>query len=118
MTASLGGLTFLNRDTLLIGGNANTSSGYISQIGVSRDGDGHIVGFSGPASFYATAPNIDGGLAFGPDGVLFATGYSNNTLLQIKPGSTSPDKIVRCRARSVRSARSLSYRKASRARAQ
>lgn len=26
--------------------------------------------------------------------MLFATGYSNNTLLQIKPGNTSPDKIV------------------------
>ncbi len=94
VTGLLGGLTFLDRDTLLIGGNANGSSGYIAQIGVTRDDDGHIVDFSGPSSFYASAPYIDGGLAFGPDGVLFATGYPNNTLVQIKPGSTEPDKIL------------------------
>ena len=94
VTGSLGGLTLLNSNTLLIGGNANTSSGYIAQIGLIRDAGNHIVGFSGPSTTFAAAPNIDGGLAFGPGGVLFATGYSNNTLLQYKPGSTTPDKII------------------------
>lgn len=94
VTGSLGGITFLNNNTLLIGGNANTGSGYIAQIGVTRDGSNHIVSFSGPSSLFSTAPNIDGGLAFGPGGVLFATGYPNNTFLQIKPGSASPDKIT------------------------
>ena len=93
VTGQLGGVTFLNNNTLLIGGNANTSTGYIAQIGVIRDAQNHIIGFSGGSTQYATAPNIDGGLAFGPNGVLFATGFPNNTLLQYKPGSTTPDRI-------------------------
>jgi hypothetical protein len=94
VTGSLGGLTLLNNNTLLIGGNANAGAGYIAQIGLVRDANNHITGFSGPSTTFATAPFIDGGLAFGPGGVLFATGYSNNTLLQYKPGSTTPDKIT------------------------
>lgn len=94
VTGNLGGITFLNDNTLLVGGNANGGTGYISQIGVTRDANNHVIGFSGPSSVFATAPNIDGGLSFGPGGVLFATGYPNNTLIQIKPGSTTPDKII------------------------
>ena len=94
VTGPLGGLTLLNNNTLLVGGSANNSAGYIAQIGLIRDAGNHIIGFSGPSSTFATAPNIDGGLSFGPGGVLFATGYSNNTLLQYKPGSTTPDKIT------------------------
>lgn len=91
---NLGGLTFLDANTLLIGGAANGSAGVIRQIDVVRDGSNRIVGFAGPSTPYATAPFIDGGLSFGPGGVLFATGYPNNTLLQYKPGSTTPDKII------------------------
>jgi PEP-CTERM motif len=94
VTGPLGGLTLLNANTLLVGGSANNSGGYIAQIGLIRDAGNHITGFSGPSTTFATAPNIDGGLAFGPGGVLFATGYSNNTLLQYRPGSTTPDKIT------------------------
>lgn len=94
VTGALGGITFLNNNTLLVGGNANGPSGYIAQIGVTRDGSNHIIGFSGPSSTFASAPNIDGGLAFGPGGVLFATGFPNNTLLEYKPGSSSPDKVI------------------------
>jgi len=54
---------------------------------------GAITGL-GAATLYSTAPNIDGGLTFGPGGVLFFTGYSNNTIGQIKPGSTVPDRIT------------------------
>lgn len=93
--AQLGGITFLNSSTLLVGGNANTASGAIYTIGVTRDATtNRITGFSGPATVFATAPNIDGGLSFGPGGVLFATGYPNNTLLQYRPGSTTPDRII------------------------
>lgn len=89
-----GGLTLKWDDpnTLLIGGGANGANGAIYAVGVLRDGDGHIVGFDGAATFFASAPFIDGGLAYGPGNVLFATGYNNNTLMQIKPGSTSPDR--------------------------
>jgi hypothetical protein len=90
----LGGLTFLDNDTLLIGGDANESNGAIYQIDVTRDGTGTISGFSGSASFFANAPFIDGGLDFGPGGVLFFTEFPNNKLGQIKPGSNSPDKII------------------------
>jgi hypothetical protein len=94
VTGRLGGITFLNNNTLLVGGDANVSSGYIAEIGVIRDASNHIVGFSGPSTVFATAPFIDGGLEFGPSGVLFATGYPNNTVLEYKPGSTAPDKTV------------------------
>src|SRR3954471_7868595 len=44
-----GGLTFKAGDpnTLLIGGGANGSTGAIYQIGVTRDANGHVSGFSG-----------------------------------------------------------------------
>ena len=90
VTGLLGGVTFLDNSTLLVGGNANAGNGYIAQIGVIRDAGNHIIGFSGPSTKYADAPNIDGGLAFGPGGVLFATGYPNNTLLQFKSPATRP----------------------------
>jgi hypothetical protein len=94
--ANYGGINFLAGDpnTLLIGGAANTANGAIYQIGLTRDGNNRITGFSGPATLYATAPFIDGGLAYGPTGVLFATTYSNNNILQYKPGSTTPDKAI------------------------
>ena len=93
VTGLLGGITFVNNNTLLVGGNANAGNGYIAQITVTRDAQNHITGFSGPSSVFASAPNIDGGLTYGPNGVLFATGYPNNTLMQFKPGSTAPDRI-------------------------
>lgn len=92
----LGGVTLLAGDpnTLLIGGNANNPTGTIFAIGLTRDADDHITGFSGNATVFASAPEIDGGLAYGPGGVLFYTGYNENLLGQIKPGSSAPDKVV------------------------
>lgn len=91
-----GGLTISATDpnVLLIGGSANTSGGAIYAIRVRRNDCRNIVGFVGTATQVATAPNIDGGLAYGPDGVLFATTFSNNNLLMIKPGSTVPDRVM------------------------
>ena len=93
--ALYGGLTFLAGDPnkMLIGGLANGSSGAIYEIGLTRGVGNHITGFSGPATFFSTAPYIDGGLAYGPGGVLFYSGYPNNTIGQIKPGSVAPDRI-------------------------
>ncbi len=92
----LGGVNFKAGDTntLLIGGNANGASGEIFEIAVTRDANNHITAFSGAASSFALAPRIDGGLAFGPAGVLFFTTFSDNRLGQIKPGSTAPDKWI------------------------
>lgn len=91
----LGGLTVLAGDnnTLLLGGSANSGAGAIYSVGVTRDSGGHITGFTGPASLYSSAPWIDGGLTYGPGGVLFYTGYPTNQIGQIKPGSVAPDRV-------------------------
>lgn len=96
LSGNLGGLTLKAGDpnTLLIGGWANTTSGEILEVPLLRDATGHIVGFGGPGTFFASAPQIDGGLAYGPGGVLLFTKYSNNEIGQILPGSTAPDKTV------------------------
>lgn len=95
-----GGLTFVpgNPGVLLIGGAANTFSGKIYSIGVVRDASQHVTGFSGMATLVANANGasggIDGGLAFGPGGVLFYTSYSDNYLGQVEPGSSGPDRLI------------------------
>lgn len=100
LPAPAGGLTFLPGDpnTLLIGGSANGADGAVYSIALTRDAANHVNGFSGTATFYAdadgTSGGIDGGLAFGPAGVLFYTSYSDNVLGQIRPGSTGPDRRV------------------------
>jgi len=96
-----GGLTlkFDDPNTLLIGGNANTSDGRIYQIAVIRDKDMHITGFSGEASLYPTPGStigqfVDGGVVFGPADVLFVTRYPVNQIEQSLPGSSAPDKVI------------------------
>ncbi|HLO96985.1 MAG TPA: PEP-CTERM sorting domain-containing protein [Fimbriimonas sp.] len=91
-----GGLTLKDGDanTLLIGGAANGTAGKIYQVGVTRDGNGHIIGFSGPATEFAEAQYNDGGLTYGPGGVLFASRWPVNQIGQYLPGSTTPDKII------------------------
>lgn len=93
---SYGGVTFPSGapTALLIGGAANGGSGAIYRINLVRDGSNNITGFSGSATQVASAPNIDGGLDRGPLGILFYTGYPINTIGQIKPGSTGPDKVI------------------------
>jgi len=92
----LGGVTLLDGDldTLLIGGAANSSNGAIYRAGVQRDSTGHIVAFLGAQTLHSTAPFIDGGLAYGPDGVLCYVTFPNNQLGQIRPGSVAPDKVI------------------------
>lgn len=91
-----GGLTLKAGDpnTLLIGGSANNAAGKLYAIGVTRDVNNHIIGFSGTASFYADAAYNDGGVQYGPGGVLFLTRWPVNEIGQTKPGSASTDKIV------------------------
>jgi hypothetical protein len=96
-----GGLTFKYDDpnTLLIGGAANSSADRIYQVGVIRDANMHITGFSGTASVYPIAQAAigqfnDGGVAFGPQNVLFVTRYPANQVEQSKLGSSAPDKVV------------------------
>ena len=91
-----GGLTLLPNDpnTLLIGGAANTSAGRLYTIGVVRDADNHIVGFSGTASQFGDVGEYnDGGVVFGPGGVLFTAQWPVNQLGQTAPGSTDEDRV-------------------------
>lgn len=99
LPAPAGGLVFLANDpsTLLIGGAANSFNGKIYTIGVVRDASQHVTGFTGTATYYADAHGIgfggiDGGLTYGPGGLLFYTSYSDNSLGQLKPASTMPDR--------------------------
>lgn len=67
------------------------------EIGVVRDAQGHVTGFSGTVTPRAQADAIDGGLDYHPSGVLFYTRYpgivAGNGIGQFKPGSTVPDRI-------------------------
>src|SRR5436190_9104043 len=96
-----GGLTFKYNDsnTVLIGGGANDFSGRIYQIGVIRDANKHIIGFSGTARLYPGPTSQigaynDGGVAFGLGDVLFVTRYPGNQLEQSKPGSATVNKLI------------------------
>lgn len=101
----LGGVVFKPGDTntLWIGGSANNSGGSIYEIAVQRDSLGRINGFSGTATLHAAAPYIDGGVAFGPTGVLFFTGFPVNTLGEFLPGSTTVNKTVDLTAAGINS---------------
>lgn len=94
--SQFGGLTMLagTTDTLLLGGAANGPSGALYAVGVTRDGMGHINGFTGTSSLYASAPYNDGGVAYGPGGVLFTSRWPVNELAQYLPGSSAPDKVT------------------------
>lgn len=93
---SYGGLTLAagDEDTLLIGGDANSESGALYAIDVVRDADGHITGFSGTATRVIDAAFNDGGVGYGPGGVLFLARWPANALGQTKPGSTTTDKVI------------------------
>lgn len=90
-----GGLVFSADDpnVLLIGGAANSGGAAIYAIEVERGCDNGVIGFVGEATMFAEAPNIDGGLAYGPGGVLFFTQFPLNGIGQILPGSTVPARI-------------------------
>lgn len=90
----LGGVAFLNPNTLLVGGNANLPGGAIYQVGVTRDPQGNITGYSGAATFFASAPNIDGGLFFFPNGTLGYTAFPMNEFGFILPGQAAPAATV------------------------
>jgi hypothetical protein len=96
LPAPYGGLTFLpsNTNVIVIGGAANSASGALYSIGVVRDGSNHITGFTGTAAPYSAGEFNDGGVVFGPGGVLFYTRYPVNEVGQIEPGSVVNDRII------------------------
>lgn len=99
LPALYGGLTFANNNTLLIGGNANDEPGRIYSVAIVRDSANRITGFSGTASLYRGPASMigeynDGGVVFGPAGVLFTSRWPVNQLGETKPGSTDEDKVI------------------------
>lgn len=87
-----GGLTIRadEPNTLYIGGSANASTGAIYTVPLLRDPVTQtITGFGGPAVLHASAPHIDGGLSFTPEGTLMFTQYTPSTLNSI--GQILPD---------------------------
>jgi hypothetical protein len=95
LPTKFGGLTFLDGNTLLIGGAANTAAGLLYTVDVTRGADGHITGFTGPVTPFASIGTYnDGGVVFGPGGVLFTSQWPVNKLGQTKPGSTVEDKTI------------------------
>jgi hypothetical protein len=92
--ALYGGLVFSSSDpnVLLLGGGANGPAGTIYSVGVTRDSNGHVTGTTGTPTVLSTAPYIDGGLAYAPNGTLFYTGYPVNQIGQITTGG-APARI-------------------------
>jgi hypothetical protein len=84
--------------TAFVPGNPNVilfgayGSAQIMASVVSRDGFGRIDGV-GAATPVASVGGPDGGLAFGPGNVLFATWWPDNKISQFKPGSVVPDRV-------------------------
>ncbi len=91
-----GGLNVVagNYNMLLLGGDANGSGGLFYTVPVTRGAGNHIVSFGTPTPLGTAGAYNDGGLAYGPGGVLFYTRYPTNEVGEIKPGSTADDKIV------------------------
>ena len=94
--ANYGGITFhpTNANVIMLGGAANGGAGAVYSVNVVRGAGNHITGFSGSGTQFCTAANIDGGLQFGPNNVLFATTYANNLLHQIPAGQPGPTKSI------------------------
>jgi hypothetical protein len=89
--ANFGGIAFRP-------GNANEVvvtpyNGYaVRAVPLVRNAQGAITGF-GASTQVASIGGSDGGLCFGPTGVLFATWFGANSLIQLKPGSVAPDRV-------------------------
>lgn len=91
-----GGLVFARHDPdlILVTAPPITSSAKIYEVRVTRDATGHVTGFTGTPVAVANLQNGDGGMAYGPEGVLFTAQWPNQTLVQFKPGSSQIDKTI------------------------
>jgi len=99
LPTNYGGLTFLDSNTLLIGGAANGASGSLYTIDVTRNASNHVSGFVGTVARFGGTSGLvgeynDGGVVFGPGGVLFTARWPINSLGQTKPGSINEDKVI------------------------
>gem|GEM_PF-443391 len=95
LPTSYGGLTFKAGDssTIIIGGHANNPAGRFYEVPVTRGAGGHIVSFGAPSAL-GFGGNNDGGIAYGPGGVLFYSKYRLTQVGQVKPGENADSKVV------------------------
>ncbi|RMG95411.1 MAG: hypothetical protein D6705_13680, partial [Deltaproteobacteria bacterium] len=79
---------------LIVAGNAGTPEATLYSVGVARDADCRILGFDGsPPVLWSTAPDQVGDLVFAPGDVLIYSTEWPEWIGQIKPGSSSPDRV-------------------------
>lgn len=93
------GGVIIDRDdpnVLLAGGEANTLNGKLYAVGIARDADCHILGYTGvPTAIYGPAEYNDGGLTYHPDGgPLFISRWPVNELGQLIPGDLVTNKVI------------------------
>lgn len=80
---------------LILGGSANTADGRLYKVALARDAACNIVGYQSTTVVdYAEAANNDGGVAFGPGGVLFLSRWPLNEIGQILPGANATSRII------------------------
>lgn len=95
--ANYGGLTvrLSEPNALYLGGAANGSAAQVYSVGLTRDSQGTITGWGcTETQSFCAAPGIDGGLCFGPADVLFYATYPSAQLGQVRPGETTPAKVI------------------------
>jgi hypothetical protein len=81
-------------DQVIVSGFSGAETALIYVADLTRDATGSISGFAGTASKLMDAYAITDGAAYGPDDVLF---YSRSSweMGEVKPGSTTTDKVVK-----------------------
>lgn len=81
---------------LLAGGDANTLEGTLYAVGVARDSECHLLGYTGaPTTARAAAEYNDGGLSYHPgDATLFLARWPVNELGQLEPGAVATSKVI------------------------
>jgi hypothetical protein len=90
-----GGIAFsaASPNVILLGGAANTVNGLFYSVPVVRGTGGHIVSF-GAFTALGFGTNNDGGIAYGPGGVLFYAEYPIGKVGEVKTGSNADNKTV------------------------
>lgn len=94
---SYGGSVFSldDPDLLLIGGSANTASGALYGMRVSRDANCHVTGFIDPAPTQVAAAEFnDGGMVYAPNGTLMLARWPVHELGQLAPGAVQTSKVI------------------------
>lgn len=94
---SYGGSVFSlgDPDLLLIGGDANTATGALYAMRVSRDPDCHVTGFIDAApTQVAAAEYNDGGMAYAPNGTMLLARWPVHELGQLALGAIQTSKII------------------------